>query len=325
MLWPNFEFIWPLLNNPDPKLFPPPKEVISPWGLPLLNTVLLVSSSVTVTIAHHALKKGHRGALKIWLALTVLLGCAFLGFQAEEYMHAYHELGLTLGSGIYGATFFMLQGGYLLGGLQHRSTIGERAPADLIALALIHRWRQPDPVVQHQERKPEDPEGVLGPQLAVVDVDVELLGEAVHGQRGELAGCRGRCRSGSGRAGRQVAAAGQRQAAAGSRPGHQRGGEAGLRQREADADVPAAVVPVGRVDADVDRLVGVGERPDPAADRDAVVVGRRDRVDPAADAALRLALVHRHVGLAERPGDQRAVEQVARAAPRAATRARCRA
>lgn len=57
MLWPNFEYVWPLLNNPDPKLFPPPKDVISPWGLPLLNTILLVSSSVTVTIAHHALKK----------------------------------------------------------------------------------------------------------------------------------------------------------------------------------------------------------------------------------------------------------------------------
>ncbi|MNV58956.1 Cytochrome c oxidase subunit 3 [compost metagenome] len=110
MLWPNFQFTWPLLSNPDSKLFPPPKEVISPWGLPLLNTVLLVSSSVTVTIAHHALKKGHRGALKLWLALTVLLGSAFLIFQAEEYMHAYRELGLTLGSGIYGATFFMLTG-----------------------------------------------------------------------------------------------------------------------------------------------------------------------------------------------------------------------
>jgi cytochrome c oxidase subunit 3 len=110
MLWPNFQFTWPLLSNPDSKLLPPPKEVISPWGLPLLNTVLLVSSSVTVTIAHHALKKGHRGALKLWLALTVLLGSAFLIFQAEEYMHAYRELGLTLGSGIYGATFFMLTG-----------------------------------------------------------------------------------------------------------------------------------------------------------------------------------------------------------------------
>lgn len=57
MLWPNFQFTWPLLHTPDPKLFPPPKEVISPWGLPLINTILLVSSSVTITIAHHALKK----------------------------------------------------------------------------------------------------------------------------------------------------------------------------------------------------------------------------------------------------------------------------
>jgi cytochrome c oxidase subunit 3 len=110
MLWPNFEFAWPLLNNPDPKLYPAPEGTISPWGLPLVNTILLVSSSVTITIAHHALRKGHRGALKIWLAITVLLGLAFLGFQAEEYIHAYKELGLTLGSGVYGATFFMLTG-----------------------------------------------------------------------------------------------------------------------------------------------------------------------------------------------------------------------
>ncbi|RJG12666.1 cytochrome c oxidase subunit 3 [Pseudomonas cavernicola] len=110
MLWPSFEFAWPLLNNPDSKLFPPPKEVISPWDLPLINTILLVSSSVTVTFAHHALRKGHRKPLKLWLALTILLGLTFLAFQATEYVEAYHELGLTLGSGIYGATFFMLTG-----------------------------------------------------------------------------------------------------------------------------------------------------------------------------------------------------------------------
>ncbi|MBX8513647.1 cytochrome c oxidase subunit 3 [Pseudomonas cichorii] len=110
MLWPNFQFQWPLLENPDPKLFPSPKGVIDPWHLPLINTILLVSSSVTITFAHHALKKARRGALKGWLAVTVLLGCSFLVLQAEEYVHAYQELGLTLGSGIYGATFFMLTG-----------------------------------------------------------------------------------------------------------------------------------------------------------------------------------------------------------------------
>ena len=110
MLWPNFEYTWPMLATPDPKLYPAPKGIINPWQLPLINTALLISSSVTITFAHHALKKGHRTALKRWLALTILLGWTFLALQAEEYIHAYQELGLTLGSGIYGATFFMLTG-----------------------------------------------------------------------------------------------------------------------------------------------------------------------------------------------------------------------
>ena len=110
MLWPGFEYTWPLLNNPDPRLFPAPDGVISAWGLPLINTVLLVTSSFTLTWAHHALKKGNRKHLKIGLGVTVLLGAAFLALQIEEYIHAYSELGLTLGSGIYGATFFMLTG-----------------------------------------------------------------------------------------------------------------------------------------------------------------------------------------------------------------------
>jgi len=110
MLWPAFENTWPLLNNPDPKLFPAPSGVIDPWKLPLINTILLVSSSFTLTFAHHALRKAKRTPLKLWLGLTVLLGLGFLVLQIEEYIHAYQELGLTLGSGIYGATFFMLTG-----------------------------------------------------------------------------------------------------------------------------------------------------------------------------------------------------------------------
>lgn len=110
MLWPNFEYTWPLLNNPDPKVYPAPEGTISAWGLPLINTILLVTSSFTLTFAHHALRKGNRKHLKLGLGLTVLLGVAFLILQIEEYVHAYTELGLTLGSGIYGATFFMLTG-----------------------------------------------------------------------------------------------------------------------------------------------------------------------------------------------------------------------
>lgn len=110
MLWPGFEYTWPMLNTPDPKLYPAPSGTISAWGLPLINTLLLVASSITLTFAHHALRKNHRTALIRWLALTVILGIAFLILQVEEYIYAYSELGLTLGSGIYGATFFMLTG-----------------------------------------------------------------------------------------------------------------------------------------------------------------------------------------------------------------------
>lgn len=110
MLWEGFSASWPLLNNPDPEAFPAPKGVINAWGLPLVNTILLVTSSFTVTVAHHALKKNDRRKVKLWLGATILLALVFLFFQAEEYVEAYSELDLTLASGIYGSTFFMLTG-----------------------------------------------------------------------------------------------------------------------------------------------------------------------------------------------------------------------
>ncbi len=110
MLWPDYTPAWPMLETPDPSRFPGPHEVMSPWGLPLINTVLLVTSSFTVTIAHHGIKEGNRQKLNLWLALTIALGVVFLFVQAYEYYHAYTELGLTLSSGIYGTTFFMLTG-----------------------------------------------------------------------------------------------------------------------------------------------------------------------------------------------------------------------
>ncbi|GAA3568081.1 cytochrome c oxidase subunit 3 [Marinobacter xestospongiae] len=110
MLWEGFQATWPLLNNPDPQAYPGPSEVIGPWGLPLVNTILLVTSSFTVTVAHHGLKQGLRGKVKLWLAATIVLALAFVALQAEEYVHAYTELDLTLSSGIYGSTFFMLTG-----------------------------------------------------------------------------------------------------------------------------------------------------------------------------------------------------------------------
>jgi cytochrome c oxidase subunit 3 len=85
-------------------------EAMAAWGLPFVNTVILVTSSVTVTFAHWALKKEQRIQLGVWLAITVALGATFIVLQGVEYVHAYTELGLNLGSGIYGSTFFLLTG-----------------------------------------------------------------------------------------------------------------------------------------------------------------------------------------------------------------------
>ena len=107
---PNSSPAWPLFNNPNEYLFPGPDAIINPWHLPLLNTILLVTSSFTLTWAHHCLKAGQRGLLKFWMIVTIALGVTFLYFQVAEYIEAYKELGLTLASGIYGSTFFMLTG-----------------------------------------------------------------------------------------------------------------------------------------------------------------------------------------------------------------------
>lgn len=116
MLWPGFEHSWPLMITPDAAVHGDaakvvgPKALIDPWHLPLINTLLLLASSVTVHIAHVFMKKGQRNGFNLWLTATVILGTAFLILQVEEYMEAYQHLGLTLESGIYGTTFFMLTG-----------------------------------------------------------------------------------------------------------------------------------------------------------------------------------------------------------------------
>jgi cytochrome c oxidase subunit III len=85
-------------------------SVIPPFGLPAINTLILLTSSLTVTIAHHGLRSGNRTLLKTFLALTFLLGFSFVSLQIHEYGEAYRELGLRLSTGIYGSTFFMLTG-----------------------------------------------------------------------------------------------------------------------------------------------------------------------------------------------------------------------
>ena len=105
--WPAFENIWP---NNGPAEMGGKFETIGAWGLPFINTLLLLTSGVTITLAHHALKENHRTACIVWMWATVALGVIFLFCQATEYVHAYADLNLTLESGIYGSTFFMLTG-----------------------------------------------------------------------------------------------------------------------------------------------------------------------------------------------------------------------
>ena len=106
-LWPDFAANW---GNTGPAGTIEKFEMMGPFPIPTINTALLLTSGVTLTISHHALRVGDRSKTAIWLAATILLGAIFMGFQAYEYNHAYTELNLKLTSGIYGSTFFMLTG-----------------------------------------------------------------------------------------------------------------------------------------------------------------------------------------------------------------------
>jgi cytochrome c oxidase subunit III len=106
LVWPGFDGHWPSAGPAFLETF----RVMGAWGLPAINTALLLTSGVTVTFAHWALLRNDRPKLLVWLALTVLLGVTFLGVQAYEYGHAYSDLNLKLSTGVYGSTFFMLTG-----------------------------------------------------------------------------------------------------------------------------------------------------------------------------------------------------------------------
>ena len=113
LLWPDFKAIWPTElagATGSPAGTVEPFKTMGPWPLTTINTLLLLTSGVTLTVAHHALIENLRGKCITFMWLTVLLGMAFLGCQAFEYYEAYHHLNLKLSSGIYGSTFFMLTG-----------------------------------------------------------------------------------------------------------------------------------------------------------------------------------------------------------------------
>ena len=113
LLWPDFKAVWPTAApgmTASPAGTVEPFSVIGPWPLPTVNTALLLTSGVTLTIAHHALLANQRVKTVFWMWITVALGLTFLIVQGYEYAHAYRDLNLKLSSGIFGSTFFMLTG-----------------------------------------------------------------------------------------------------------------------------------------------------------------------------------------------------------------------
>ena len=109
-LWEGYAAKWPTLGpyfQQDPALA---FQSMGAWGIPALNTALLLASGVTITYAHHALIEGNRKGLILGLVATIALGAVFLGFQVYEYVHAYTDLNLKLSSGVFGSTFYLLTG-----------------------------------------------------------------------------------------------------------------------------------------------------------------------------------------------------------------------
>ena len=113
LLWPDFKAVWPSVApgaTASPGGIVEPFQTMGPFWLPTINTALLLTSGVTLTIAHHALQAAHRARCITFMWITVLLGVIFLFVQGYEYYHAYTELNLKLSSGVFGSTFFMLTG-----------------------------------------------------------------------------------------------------------------------------------------------------------------------------------------------------------------------
>jgi len=106
-IWSNYTAMWPTNGPAD---VGGAYEKMSAWGLPSINTLILLTSGVTVTFAHWALVNNKRKPLIYGLAVTVILGFVFVILQAVEYGHGYQELNLTMASGVYGSTFYLLTG-----------------------------------------------------------------------------------------------------------------------------------------------------------------------------------------------------------------------
>jgi cytochrome c oxidase subunit 3 len=113
LIWPDFQAVWPSVvagATASPAGIVEPFLTMGPFWLPTINTALLLTSGVTLTIAHHAIQDGNRTKTIAFMWLTILLAAIFLAVQGYEYFYAYSALNLRLDSGIYGSTFYMLTG-----------------------------------------------------------------------------------------------------------------------------------------------------------------------------------------------------------------------
>ena len=113
LLWPDFKAVWPSMAagvTASPADIVEPFTTMTPFWLPTINTALLLTSGVTLTIAHHALRENHRNRTIAFMWMTVVLAIVFLAVQGYEYFHAYSDLNLKMSSGVYGSTFYMLTG-----------------------------------------------------------------------------------------------------------------------------------------------------------------------------------------------------------------------
>ena len=129
-LWEGSQYAWPMMETPQQAVGGPANAPVADTGtfngpdahmafpgfagmftwLPFWNTLVLLTSSFTVHVAHTAIKNNQRKKFNLWLAITLVLGFVFVGLQVLEYYEAYAHYGLTLASGIYGSTFFILTG-----------------------------------------------------------------------------------------------------------------------------------------------------------------------------------------------------------------------
>lgn len=108
VLWPNFQSVWPLLKNPGPNVFVPAHEMISAWGIPALNTLIILLSAISASLALYLLKHGRFAGVIAALVLTMLLGVIFLISQINCMVLLVTQYGLTLTSGIYGSLLYFL-------------------------------------------------------------------------------------------------------------------------------------------------------------------------------------------------------------------------